>query len=167
MTKINLLLTAILTILYVSCLSQNSNITDTIQFKVKGDYSKFEPLVLESVNLLLKSPINENSNNLTNLKAIQFMMKWMEGTPDYQFNIDESMVKATKSNKSLLGVFLASMVKYCIENKTTEIKSIKYNSFLVFLKYCEDSKNNVKLDKELKSLIKAKDNNSLKAYLKI
>jgi len=79
-------------------------------------------LVLESVNLLLKSPINENSNNLTNLKAIQFMMKWMEGTPDYQFNIDESMVKATKSNKSLLGVFLASMVKYCIENKTTEIK---------------------------------------------
>jgi hypothetical protein len=96
-------------------------------------------------------------------------MRWMEGMPDYMFNLDESISEIAKSNNSLYGVFLACISKFVIENKekSKDQEEIKYNTFLTLIKYCEDPSKNVRQSREIKDLIKARDENRLYEYLKI
>lgn len=149
--------------------AQDYSRLENIVLKEKTDYPKNNMLVLECSNYLLNSPLNLLDNDLNHLRALQFIMRWMEGTPDYMFNLDESIVDATKSNSNLLGVYMACMTKFVIENadKSGDQNEIKYNSFITFIKYCEDPSKNVKQTKKIKELIKAKNENTLKEYLKI
>jgi hypothetical protein len=83
---------------------------DKIQLKDKSDYEKNESLVLECSNYLLNSQFDILDKDLNHTQSQLFIIKWMGGTPDYSFDIDERIGKATKSNSSLLGVYLAASV---------------------------------------------------------
>ena len=147
--------------------AQDYSELDKILLKDKADCSSNEGLVLECSNYLLDSPIDAIDEDPNHMKALQFVMRWMEATPDYSFVLDESMELASGPNPSLLGVLLASMAKYALENKTDDEEDVKYNAFITFINYCEEPKHNVTLTREIKDLIKAKNENSLKEYLKI
>ena len=69
-------------------------------------------------------------DNLDRLKSLQFIIKWMSGTPDYTFTLDNITSKVTKGNDDLLGIYMACMVKYCLENKASasDEKLVKLNS---------------------------------------
>lgn len=162
---INLLIIGFTTSLF----AQDYSNLEKVTLKDKSDYLENENLVKECSNYLLNSPIILIDNDLNHLKAMQFVIRWMEGTPDYSFGLDDAIVKAAKSNSSLLGIYMASMLKYVLENKdkSGDANEVKYNSFLTFIKYCEDSSKKVNQSKEIKKLIKAKNENTLKEYLKI
>jgi len=166
--KIKSLIISLLVLGLVNSLfAQDYSKLDKTVLKEKTDYVENENLVIECSNYLLNSPLDDLKNDLNHVKALLFIMRWMEGTPDYMFDIDDTVGKATKSNPSLLGVYLASMSKYVLENKdkSGDAKEVKYNSFLIFIKYCEDPKNNVRKNKEIKKLIEAKDEGTLREYL--
>jgi hypothetical protein len=93
----------------------------------------------------------------------------MEATPEYSFMIDESIMEVASSNPSLLWIILVSMSKYVLENKdgSDDPNDIKYNAILTFIKYIEDPDNDVSITSDLKELIKARDENNLKDYLRI
>jgi hypothetical protein len=149
--------------------AQNFDTLNKIELKEAADYQKNEPQALECANYLLSTPVDKNNSDLKHLKAIQFMIRWMDGTPDFSFGIDASIDKATESNPAVLSKFLASMVKYVLENKAEKDNTpgVKYNAFLTFLEYCENLEHKVNLNKELKKLIKAKNDGTLKASLDI
>jgi hypothetical protein len=149
--------------------AQDYSKLENIVLKEKPDYPKNENLVLECSNYLLNSPIESLDKDLNHLRALQFIMRWMEGTPDYKFSLDESIVDVTKSNSTLLGIYMSCMSKFVIENKdkSKDQAEIKYNSFITFIRYCEDPARNVKQSKKIKELIKAKNENTLREYLKI
>jgi hypothetical protein len=163
----------LITLLFAGFIStshaQDYSKLDTIKLKDKSDFVKNENLIIECSNYLLNSPIKAIDSDRNHLKALQFIMRWMEGTPDYTFNIDETIAKATKSNPALLGIYMASMSKYVLENKdnSSDDNEVMYNSYLIFIKYCEDATKYVKQNKIIKELIKAKNDNTLKDYLKI
>jgi hypothetical protein len=149
--------------------AQDYSKLENIVLKDRTDYSKNEDLVLECSNYLINSPIETLDKDLNHLKALQFIMRWMEGTPDYMFSLDEPIGSVTRSNTTLLGIYMACMTKFVIENKdkSKDQNEIKYNSFITFIKYCEDPTKNVKQSKVIKELIKAKNENSLMEYLNI
>ncbi len=151
----------------VNLFAQDYSNLDEISMKNKSECAENEGLVLECCDYILKSPVNTIDKDVNRLSALQFIMRWMEATPDYSFALDESMAKVANANPTLLGVMLSCMSKYALENKTDNVNDVKYNSFLLFIGYLENPDNKVKLNKDLKELIDAKDRNSLKDYLGI
>lgn len=153
--------------LFGSAIAQDLDHIDKIELKQAADYQQNESFALESANYLLSRPVDKNNSDLKHLKAMQFLIHWMDGTPDYSFAIDASISKATESNPPLLAKYLASMVKYVLENKSDKDNppSIKYNAFSIFLNYCENTANQVTINKEIKRLLKAKEEGSLREYL--
>lgn len=147
--------------------AQDYSDLEKISLKDRTECADNEKLVLECSNYVLESPLNVIEKDENRLSAMKFIMRWMEATPDYSFSLDESMGKATSSNPTLLAVLLAAMSQYALENKTDDANDVKYNSFITFIKYCEDPDNKVKLNEDLKELIKARDENNLKEFLRI
>lgn len=117
------------------------------------DYVKAEPKVLECSTFLLNTP--HEANNLNRLTAIQYILKWMEGT-DYTFNIDSNAVELTEGNNDLFGLYVTTMPKVVLENKGSNLSSDEIHNRVVTLliAYCKNEKNNMKPTKKLKKLMK-------------
>lgn len=158
-----------ITILSLSCICYGqdySNLQDIV-LKDKSDYPQAENKVLECAKYIISTPVDDN--NLNRLYAVQFLIRWMVGTPEYTFNMDEIVNKITKSNQNLLGIYLACMTNFVLENKekAKDDKEVKYNSILTFLNYCETNGSNVKINREVKKMIRAREEGKLKEYLKL
>jgi len=162
-----ILLCYLTTFIFFATMAQDYSGLESIALDDKEDCTKNEKLVLECSDYILNSPADVIMNDLNHLNAMQFIMRWMEGTPDYMFTLDEKIVKATKSETALLSVYMAAMCKFELENKakSEDEDEVKYNSFLIFINYCEDPAMNVKQNKAIKELIKARNENTLKEYL--
>jgi alkaline phosphatase len=108
-------------------------------------------------------------NNINRLKSLRFIIRWMTGTPNYSFALDEQATKFAKKNDDLLGLYMAGMTKYALENKADakDPNKVKLNTVRLILRYVKEEKNNVKLNSELKKAIEAEEKGELPAYLKI
>ena len=127
--------------------------------------AQLEKRVLESCELLLNTPANKKDENRIN--ASQMIIKWMESTPDYSFSIDENIYTLTKSNASMLNVYLASLVKATLDNINPyeNEREVKMNCINTFLDYCSISKNKLKPNKGIKKMIHARESGTLADYL--
>ncbi|MDJ1504602.1 hypothetical protein [Xanthocytophaga agilis] len=166
MRRVICILFVFLCFAYVGFAQDFSNLKN-YSLSAKEDFKKAESVVLECSKYLVSHPLSET--DLNRLYAVQFIMRWMEGTPDFSFSLDETAVKLSKSNTALLGIYLGEMSQLAIQNPemSKDAKQIKLNAITSVLTYCEDSSNSVKLDKELKKLIDAKNKGKLKEYLKV
>lgn len=138
---------------------------DAIQLVEKGDYQVAEPSVMQAVNYILTTPFQKN--DLNRLKSLQFIIKWMTGTPDFSFSLDETVSKVSKGNEELVGIYMACMTKYCLENKASakDAKIVELNAVKLLLAYCGDEKNNIKMTKQLKKLSEANQKGELEKEL--
>lgn len=130
---------------------------DKVELKGPSDYSENEALVLECADYMLYSPVKENETN--KLYAIQFIMRWMEGTPDHSFTIGPDFLELTEGKAELSGLYLASLVKASIDHSSKELFQDELNEIAkeLFLDYCADPKNKVRKTKELKKIIKERE----------
>ena len=91
----------------------------------------------------------------------------MSGTPDYSFTLDNVATKLTKGNDDLLGLYMAAMTKYCLENPANakDEKLVKLNSLKTLITYCDNPANNIKMTKPLKKLSEAMQKGELEQQL--
>lgn len=138
---------------------------DDIKLEQGPDYAAAEPSVTKAVDYILSKPLEKD--DLDRLKSLQFLIKWMSGTPDFTFSLDESTSKLWKGNDDLLGVYMACMTKYCLENKANskDEKVVKLNAVKLLLAYCENPDNKVKMTKPLKKLSEANQKGELEKEL--
>jgi hypothetical protein len=138
---------------------------DNIKLIEKADYKVAEPAVIKAATYMLSTPYEKNDVN--RLKSLQFIMKWMTGTPDYSFALDASVSKLTKGNDDLLGFYLATMTKYCLENPANakDEKLVKLNAVKMLITYCDNPANNIKMTKQLKKLSEAMQKGELEQQL--
>lgn len=138
---------------------------DEVKLELGPDYKVAEPTVTKAVNYLLSTPLEKNDIN--RLKSLQFLIKWMTGTPDYSFNLDASITKIIKGNDDLLGVYMACMTKYCLENPASakDANAVKLNAVKLLLAYCENPDYKVKMPKPLKKLSEANKKGELEKEL--
>ena len=147
----------LLSLVFIFCgfslFAQDYTSLDSSQLKVKEDYVKAEPKVLECSNFLLSTP-NEK-NNLNRLMAMEYILKWMEGT-NYTFEINANAVELTDGNQDLFGLYITTMPKVVLENKEADLSADEIHNRVVSLlvAYCKDEKNNMKPTKKLKKLMK-------------
>ena len=149
------------------CNAQDYSKLKDVELKDKADFSKAEDKILECSTYILTTPMDDENTNRIN--ALQFVFRWMEGTPDYTFMLDETVGKLAQTSDALLGVYMACMCRFVLENKdkAKDDNEVKYNSVLMLIDYSQDPHNNVEISGELKNLIKAKDEHRLKEYIKV
>lgn len=164
----HLLLSILLFSTVNSVFSQSLPKYDEIKLETKEDFNdSTNNAALQASNYLLSTPMD--SKSISRLKSLQFIIKWMSGTPDFSFTLDEQATKFAKNNDDLLGIYMAAMTKYVLENKTesNNQNKIKLNAVKLIIQYSKDTKNNLKINKELKKAIEADANGKLEDYLKI
>jgi hypothetical protein len=154
----------LLVFLCFSSFAQTTTNYDAVKLESATDCTVAEPLALNASTYLLSTPFEKN--DLNRLKSLSFVIKWMSATPDYSFSLDEVATKLMKGN-DLLGLYMAAMTKYCLENKdaSTNQKLVKLNAITLVLNYCEDAKNNIKMTKQLSKLSEAKAKGELESSL--
>jgi hypothetical protein len=142
------------------------NVPDFTQIKLDNpeDYRAANTYALVAANALLSNPIDKVKIDRQNCQ--KFLFKWMSGTPDYGFTFGNSQ-KMLNNNPDLLGIYAASMVKFCLENKSEskDLTKTKIGSWKTLLAYCDLPANNVNLTKKLKKLIEANKNGELEKEL--
>lgn len=139
---------------------------DLIKLEKTADYKAAEPFAFQTVVYLLSTPVGKD-NSENRLKSVQFLVKWMSGTPDYSFVMDETTAKIGGDNKDIFGIYMAAMIKYSIDNKAMarDSKQVKLNAISMLLDYCENKNNHVKMSKQLKKLSEAKAKGTLEQAL--
>ncbi|ULQ56231.1 hypothetical protein KJS94_16395 [Flavihumibacter rivuli] len=141
---------------------------DEIKLENKEDFNDAaNNAALQAANYLLSTPMD--SKSIDRLTSLQYIIKWMSGSPDFSFTLDEQATKFAKNNEDLLGLYMAAMTKYVLENKTEskDQNKIKLNAVRLIIQYSKDTSNNVKINKEIKKAIEAEENGKLEEYLKI
>lgn len=144
-------------------LAQGISNYEEIKLESPADYKAAEPQALSAANFLLASPNDMSAPD--RLKSSQFLIRWMSGTPDYSFGLDESTSILVDAN--LLNIYMAALAKYCLENPThaKDAQLVKVSSWKILLAYCDDPKNNVKFTKKLKKLSEANKKGTLEKSL--
>ncbi|CAN5872848.1 hypothetical protein BH11BAC4_BH11BAC4_05810 [soil metagenome] len=138
---------------------------DLIKLEKVSDFKSAEPFALQTANYLLSNPIKKGSTD--RVKSLEFLFKWMSGTPGYSYNFDEARTSISKGNTEILGIYMAALVKYTLENKdsTHNPKLVKLNAVTLLLNYCENKNNNIKMPKQLKAFAEARAKGTLEQEL--
>jgi hypothetical protein len=136
-----------------------------IDFKTKEDFKKSEPQILEMADYVLSRPSSDSDENKNTYANI---IKWMSGTPDFQFTMDNSIMELSKNNEAILPLYMVCATKAALDSPLPmDDKKIKLRSFEILLDYCSEKSNGIKHNKEMKKAIEAKANGSLEKYLHI
>jgi hypothetical protein len=145
----------LLTFLFVNItFSQNFQELSNYDFKAIKSYKTEQDKVLECANYLFNNPMTKDE--LNRLTAIQYIMKWMEGTPAYTFEIGDKAMELSKGNSDLLGLYLAAMTKVVLEHEGKPLSNdaIYKKAETILVDYCANSENKIKPSKKIKKLIK-------------
>ena len=123
-----------------------------IKLEKPSDYKETEPLALLAATFILTTPFVEVDTDRSG--ALQFLSSWISGTKDYSFNM-QGIVADIGSDKNLLSIFVAAMVKYSLENKQASVNplTVELNAAKMVITYCDDPKNNFKLKKKSRKLL--------------
>lgn len=142
--------------LFQATFSQNFIEIASYEFETAESYKGQEGNVLLCANYLFDTPSKENEIN--RLLATQFIFKWMEGTPDYTFDLTSEMSDFTKGNDDLFGILLAGMSKVVIENEGTALTTdeIFAQTKDLLVNYCADTNNKMKPSKSIKKILKSR-----------
>lgn len=147
--KKSLLLLFVLTT--VSAFSQINY--DTISLKTDEECRAANKYALNAADYLFTNPYNKD--DVQRIKAVQFISKWMEATPDFTFIFDITVSeKVVKGNEDLLGYYMAGMTKFCLENveKSKNDAVVMVSTIKMLLAYCENPKNNLTMPPALQKL---------------
>jgi hypothetical protein len=123
-----------------------------IKLEKPSDYKETEPLALSAATFILTTPFAEFDAGRAG--ALAFLSTWITGTKDYSFNM-QGIVADIGSDKNLLSIFVAAMVKYSLENKTASVNplTVELNAAKLVIAYCDDPMNNFKLKKKSRKLL--------------
>lgn len=136
----------------------------SIRLNVKEDYDdKANEAALTAATHLLSTPLDDANRRA----ALSYVLRWMTGSPHYSFSLDAKAMRFTKSNDDLLGLYMAGMARFALENKdkAADAKAVNIGGLQHVANYAANPANGVKLNSELKKLIKANEAGKLAEYL--
>ena len=151
---------SIIIIVFTFNISHGQNFSELkdYEFKIEENYKTEEDKVLQCANYLVNNSSKEAE--LNRLTALQYIIKWMSGTPDYTFEIGNKAMELTKGNSDLLGLYMVAMTKVVLDNKSEKLNNdaIYNQSEEILVNYCSNSDNKMKPSKRIKKILKSKKN---------
>ncbi len=144
--------------------SQTLPQTDSVKLITKEDYKLAEPMVLKAGDYLLSTPSDQN--NPLRLKAGQFIFKWMNGTDDFTFTLEQNILQYIEADLDLMSTYFACITTYSIKNRSvTDTKTVTLNAVKKLAAYIDNGDNHVSMTSGLKKLSKANQKGELEKFL--
>lgn len=121
--------------------------------------------MLKAVNYLYTT--RYDADDLERLYATEYIMKWMAGTPDFTFDIDEKYSKSFAGDPELLNLYMAALAKQALEHpdRAVDKKYLGLGAVKMVLEYTSKGSNNLKQSNELKKMSAALKKGELEKYL--
>ena len=123
--------------------SQEFTIPKNVTLKSDSDYKKYENDVLQGINWLENTPINQQVAKRKKVSA--FLLQWMTGTPSFSIKMQSFQMELTEKNPDLLISFLGGWAKYALENPADKDNELAANiaGFESLIKVYTSNKENV------------------------
>lgn len=139
------------------------SVPDEYSFDSVEDYANYEPQILETINWYLDTSMAFETDR--RVKAKQFFIEWLTGTPDVSVGIDTDIVSFVNTSPELLVPYMMGWVKYSLENNYSkdEIKCC-IAGIKTATKYYENNKFFFK-DNEMIDKYKSMNDKKLAKYL--
>jgi hypothetical protein len=135
-----------------------------VKLNKRSHYKSAEHIALKVANYLFETPIN--TKNKARNEAGQFLLNWMDGTPDYVFNLEEKETSFFNTDSDLMLVYMAGLTKFTLENPTAKTQKEKVIGALkIALPYLNNQSNKKKWSTMLWQLNDANLNGTLEDYL--
>lgn len=135
-----------------------------IKLRKNNQYKPAEETVNQVINYLFSTPINAKSKERQ--LAGEFLLKWMNGTPDHTFYIEEKETSFFNTDSDLLLMYMAGLAKHNLAHP--EIKKQKdqvLGALAITIPYLNAQDNKNSWNKELWQLNDAFQKGRLQAYL--
>ncbi|SOD18174.1 hypothetical protein [Pedobacter xixiisoli] len=136
----------------------------TVKLNKRVSYKQAEPTVIKVVAYLFKTPIDKKNKARNN--AGQFLIEWMNGTPDYIFYLEEKETSFFNTDSDLLLMYMAALTKFSLEHPAEKEKRTQaLGAMNIVLPYLYQQSDNKSWTKELWQLYDASKNGKLKEFL--
>ncbi len=132
-------------------------------FRTKADYTKYEPEVIQAVNWLEVTPLNQQADKRKEVSA--FLFKYLEGSPTVTIELHDLVLELNKKNPDLLMVFMAGWAKRKLENPSQTDK-LKLNTAGVQSVLKVYQLGGAARDKSLEELTKLAGDSELEAWVR-
>lgn len=155
---------AFLFLLSISATAQELPNLKNIKLNKKISYKQAEPTVTKVVDYLFHTLIDKKNKSRNN--AGQFLVDWMNGTPDYVFYLEEKESSFFNTDADLLLMYMAALSKFSLENPTVKEKQEQaLGAMKLVLPYLYHQSDKKIWTKELWQLYDAHKNGKLKEFV--
>lgn len=135
---------------------------ENVKLKNKEDYEKYEEDFVNAAKWLEETDLNKETEKRQKVNA--FVIEWISGSPTISVEISAELGKIYGDNAQLLGVYLASYGRHCIENKeSTQFSATKAALLSMITVYKKGIK--ITKSKEMEKILKLSDE-KLDEYIK-
>lgn len=135
-----------------------------IKLASKKDFKQADSTVAQLSAYLLSIPINRDT--ATRISGAQFLMKWMEGTNEYTFVVNENNTRAFINNTNLMAVYMAALCQTALLHKPgVDSKTVTLDGTRRLISYIDNPANNVIITPQLHELCNAKERGELESFL--
>lgn len=154
----------LIVLLFVSSglFAQDFSLPADIKLKKAEDYSKTEKLVLDAIEWLHNTPVNEQESKRKEVSA--FLITWMSGSPTVSIGLVSGIVPLDQAD--YLMSFMSGWTKYSLENNyskdNVECAVAAVNHTIAFY---EENKPELGRNSQMEKLIKQKKKGNLKKYV--
>lgn len=136
----------------------------SIKLNKRASYKQAEPIVTKVVDYLFKTPADRKNKSRSD--AGQFLVDWMNGTPDYVFYLEEKETSFFNSDSDLLLMYMAGLTKFSLAHPTAKEKQEQsLGAMKLVLPYLYQYSDKKTWTKELWQLYDASKNEKLKEFL--
>lgn len=105
--------------------AQTFEVPEKTKFEGRSEYAKYEPEVLECINWLEKTPVDQEEEKRK--KASSFFLIWISGSPSVTIEINHIATSLSKKNADLLFTYMGGWTKYMINNPDDTKDMVKGN----------------------------------------
>ncbi len=137
---------------------------DDIPLKTKDDYINTEQTFIDDYNWIFKESMGTNPEKRKMYS--RFIIRWVSGCPYINVNINEKIVKYPKCGNCVI-IFMGGWVNYALQNKDyNNVYKGALNGTEDIIQFYFSNKEVLGKNKGIEKLIKMKNNNTLKDYIK-
>lgn len=135
-----------------------------IKLNKKAHFKTAEPLVLKAVDYLFSTPIDKKNKQRTD--AGQFLINWMNGTPDYVFYLEEKETNYFNTDADFTLMYMAGLTKFTLTHHELKDKTeLALGAMQLTLPYLYQQENKKRWSASLWQLNDANQKGKLKEFL--
>lgn len=143
--------------------AQNDKLLDSLP-KTKEEYIKSEPFIINTINWLEHTPLNQQVE-LRKERNAQ-LIAWITNSPQVSLEIEPYLLPFYSKNLELLAIFMGGYTKYVLENAySKDIVQCNLAGMKSLVEYYKTG-NGTKKDKEIDKLVIIAQNGNLEKWVK-